>query len=84
VTNVSLTEGRFTVQVDYGAAPFTGDARWLAISVCCPTGSCTYVPVTPRQALTAAPYAVYALGSPWSGIAGMPTGFADDVDDDTT
>jgi len=38
----------------------------------------------PRQALTAAPYALYAQAAPWSGIAGVPDGFADGVDDNTT
>ncbi|MGB9873233.1 MAG: hypothetical protein ACPLYD_16450, partial [Anaerolineae bacterium] len=35
-----------------------GDARWLAIAVRCPAGSGSYQPLTPRQALTAAPYAL--------------------------
>jgi hypothetical protein len=83
-TNVLLTDGYFTVQLDYGAGQFAGDARWLDISVCCPAGSCSYEPLTPRQALTAAPYALYSRTTPWSGLAGVPAGFADGVDNDTT
>jgi len=43
-----------------------------------------YTILTPRQALTATPYALYALSAPWSGLIGVPAGFADGVDDDTT
>jgi hypothetical protein len=84
VTSVPLTDGYFTVQLDYGSGAFPGDARWLAISVCCPAGSCSYEPLTPRQALTAAPYALHSRTTPWSGLAGVPAGFADGVDNDTT
>ncbi len=55
-----VTNGLFAVQLDFGASPFTGDARWLDIRVACPTGG-AYTPLTPRQALTAAPYALGLL-----------------------
>ncbi|HEY76716.1 MAG TPA: hypothetical protein G4O00_11145, partial [Thermoflexia bacterium] len=45
------------------------------------TGS--YTALSPRQPLTAAPYAHYARSVPWSGLTGVPSGFADGVDDDT-
>lgn len=58
-TNVNVTNGVFTVpNLDFGATAFQGDARWLAISVRSPAGSGSYQPLTPRQALTAAPYAL--------------------------
>jgi len=57
-TNVAVDEGFFTVQLDYGAFKFTGDARWLEISVRCPAGSGSYTLLSPRQALTAAPAAL--------------------------
>jgi hypothetical protein len=37
----------------------------------------------PRQALTPAPYALYASSAPWAGLAGVPAGFADGIDNDT-
>jgi hypothetical protein len=46
---------------------FNGLARWLEIAVTCPTGQGTIMTLTPRQRLTAAPYAVYALAGPGSG-----------------
>jgi hypothetical protein len=87
VKNVSLADGYFTVQLDYGTGKFTGDARWLEIYVRCPadpTGSSLYTQLTPRQPLTATPYALYSTAALWTGLAGVPPGFADGVDDDTT
>jgi trimeric autotransporter adhesin len=83
-SNVSLAEGYFTVQLDFGSGAFQGDGRWLAVEVRCPAGAGSYTPLSPRQALTAAPYALYARAAPWSGLVGVPAGFADGVDDDTT
>ncbi|MGA9349147.1 MAG: hypothetical protein WBW48_10125 [Anaerolineae bacterium] len=83
-TSVTVSNGLFTVQLDFGSAAFTGDARWLEIAVRCPAGSGSYTTLTPRQPLTAAPYALYAKGAPWSGLTGIPAGFADGVDNDTT
>jgi len=59
-TGVSVSSGLFTVTLDFGTGAFAGDARWLDIAVRCPAGSGPYVSLTPRQALTAAPYAVYS------------------------
>ncbi len=80
---VLVNNGLFTVQLDFGSAAFAGDARWLDIAVRCPTGSGGYTSLSPRQAVTAAPYALYALNAPWAGLTSVPAGFADGVDDDT-
>jgi hypothetical protein len=78
LSGVPVTDGLFTVQLnaggDFGANAFNGDERWLQISV---NGSA----LSPRQSLTPAPYALYALKAPWSGLTGVPAGFADGVDD---
>jgi hypothetical protein len=84
LSGVLLTDGYFTVRLDFGSGRFTGEARWLEIAVRCPAGSGAYTPLTPRQPLTPAPYALWATGAPWSGLSGVPAGFADGVDDDTT
>jgi hypothetical protein len=57
-TGVSVSNGYFTIpNLDFGAGAFQGDARWLQIGVKC-AGDSDYVPLSPRQALTAAPYAL--------------------------
>lgn len=58
-TNVAVSNGLFTIpDLDFGALAFQGDARWLAVAVRCPAGSGSYTTLSPRQALTAAPYAL--------------------------
>lgn len=59
----AVTNGRFAVELDFGASPFTGEARWLEIDVSEGAGF-PYTTLTPRQALTATPYALYALNGP--------------------
>jgi hypothetical protein len=76
---VPVSNSLFTVQLDFGASAFTGDARWLGIRVQCP-GDAAYTDLG-CQPLTAAPHALYALAAPWSGLRGVPPGFADGVDD---
>jgi hypothetical protein len=63
-TNVSVTNGLFTVQLDFGAGAFKGDARWLEIAVKC-AGDTSYTTLSPRQPLTPAPYAL-ALPGLWT------------------
>jgi hypothetical protein len=82
--DVTVTDGLFTVKLSFGGGVFTGDERWLEIFVRPGASTGPYITLTPRQALTATPYAVYALGAPWSGLTGLPAGFADWVDNDTT
>ena len=79
---VEVIDGLFNVGLDFGADAFDGDPRWLEIEVdCLGTGGVT---LSPRQQLTPVPYAYYAYAAPWNGLSGVPAGFADGVDDDTT
>lgn len=57
VNGVDVVDGIFTVELDFGASPFTGEARWLEISVARTGGSLTTL--SPTQPLTAVPYALY-------------------------
>jgi hypothetical protein len=59
--------GLFTVQLDFGEGMFTGDERWLQVHVRPGDSSGSYTELSPRQAVTAAPYALYALSGPGSG-----------------
>ncbi len=66
-SSVPVVNGLFTVQLNFGTAAFTGEARWLETAVKC-TGDANYSTLSPRTELTAAPYAAYALGN-W-GLTG--------------
>src|SRR6266850_1035809 len=66
-TTVAVTNGLFSVSVDFGASAFNGQARWMEIAVRKDTNS-PYTVLAPRQPVTAAPYALSAgnLTSPLS------------------
>jgi hypothetical protein len=61
---VDVVNGLFTVTLnsggEFGGSAFDGDARWLQVAVRCPAGSGSYTTLSPRQALTPAPYTLYA------------------------
>ena len=61
VNSHTLIEGRFTVQLDFGEGAFDGGARWVEIDVRSPAGSGSFVTLATRQAVTAAPVALFAL-----------------------
>ncbi len=61
VTNAvtGVTNGLFTVSLDFGGIAFDGNARWLGIEVRT-NGGGDFVPLSPRQPLSPAPNAIYA------------------------
>ena len=57
--NTTVTDGLFTVELDFGSgAFFNGDARYLEIGVRPGYSGVDFTILTPRQALTPAPYAL--------------------------
>lgn len=60
---VSVSNGLFTVQLDFGSGHFTGTPRWLEIGVRS-NGVGGFTALSPRTGITATPYAIY------SGLAG--------------
>jgi hypothetical protein len=82
IANIPVVNGLFVVSLDFGSV-FEGEQRWLEMAVSCPAGG-AFALVTPRQELTATPYAFHAATAPWSGLTGVPSGFADGVDDGTS
>jgi len=75
--DVSVEKGVFSQELDFGEGIFDGTALWLEVAVR-HAGSGSYETLSPRQEVTAAPYAQYALkvasvadhdywGDTWSG-----------------
>lgn len=60
--NAPIVDGRFAAILDFGNV-FNGSGRYLEISVRVPAGVGSYVTLSPRQPITAAPFALYALNS---------------------
>lgn len=68
LTNIVVTEGIFTVFLDFGESAFDGNVRYLRIGVN-PTGGTSITWLSPRQPVTAAPFAIHALhggDNPWT------------------
>ncbi len=64
---LAVSNGLFTATLDPGAGVFTGADRWLEIAVRT-NGAALFTTLSPRQKLTAAPYAVTA-GNVTGGVA---------------
>ncbi len=64
--NVWVTNGVFTTALDFGTNTFNGQALWLEIAVRPGASPDAFTNVTPRQAITATPYALRALS--FSGV----------------
>jgi hypothetical protein len=62
ITNVSVVNGLFTTQPDFGSNAVNGEARWLEMTVRCPAGSGAYTPLRPILPLTPAPMALALNG----------------------
>ncbi|MBN1535645.1 MAG: hypothetical protein JW908_02850 [Anaerolineales bacterium] len=61
-SGVEVNNGYFTVaNLDFGKNAFDGQARWLEIEVKC-SGDTIFTTLTPRQAITPAPYALALPG----------------------
>jgi len=61
VEDVTVADGLFTVEVDFGAAPFNTGARlWIEIGVRPGNSTGGHSLLTPRIELTPVPYAIYA------------------------
>jgi hypothetical protein len=57
VSPVAVNDGVFTVQLDFGDAPFNSSPRWLEIDVRAAGGG-AYTTLSPRQRVGAAPFAI--------------------------
>jgi len=66
-TAVGVTNGLFTLLVDFGAESFDGSARWLEIGVRANAVG-EFITLSPRQPVTPTPYALASLSA--NGVAG--------------
>ena len=64
---VVVTNGLFTVLIDFGPGVFTGATNWLEIAVAT-NGASPFTTLTPRQQLTPTPYAILAATA--NGLSG--------------
>ena len=77
---VGVTKGLFTITLDFGLAPFTaGTPRWLELGVRTTVGP--FTTLSPRQPLTAVPYAIMAG---YVTTAGNATSFSGSLTGDVT
>jgi hypothetical protein len=60
---VTVSNGLFTVTLDFGAGVFTGAERWLETGVRT-NGGGAFSTLAPRQQITSAPYAIMAANVP--------------------
>jgi len=79
ILGVTVDDGRFTVNLNFGTNAFDGQSRWLEILVNAPGngGAGPYTPLVPTQKIATAPYAAFALnGNPGpqgpQGAQGLP------------
>src|SRR5436305_2363431 len=62
LNTVAVSNGVFTVSLDFGASSFNGANRFLEISAR-PSGAGSFTVLTPRQPVTAMPYAVRSVNA---------------------
>ncbi|MHC4442834.1 MAG: hypothetical protein ACYTA5_09585 [Planctomycetota bacterium] len=83
IPGINVNKGLFTVRIDFDGPVLLCEADWLEIEVKPAGNPPPYTLLVPRQELTPTPFAVCAQTVPWTGITGIPAGFADGVDDNT-
>ncbi len=58
--DITVSNGLFTVYLDFGSGIFDGDPLWLEVAVRPGASSDTYTPLYPRQAIMASPYSLHS------------------------
>lgn len=86
LNTVAVSNGVFTVSLDFGANAFNGASRFLEISAR-PSGSGSFTLLTPRQQITSTPYAVRSLTSAAADsvpASGVPSGSGNYIQNSTS
>ena len=78
-TNTTVTGGVFTVLLDFGAGAFNANARWLQIGVRPGGTNGSFTTLSPRQAVSPAPNALFAVSASNANQLGsqLPTFYLD-------
>lgn len=82
IDDVTVSNGRFTVELDFGDV-FDGSSLYLEISVRAGAETGAYTTLSPRQALTPTPYALFAAKAgeaSWNDLTDIPADIADGDD----
>ena len=84
--DVPVEAGVFTVALDFGASAFVGQQRFVELRVRPGASVGSYTTLAPRQPVRPSPEALRAAAAsaaPWSGLTGVPAGFADGIDNNS-
>jgi hypothetical protein len=73
---IGVSNGLFTALLDFGEEAFSGEARWLEIAVRTNGIAAEFTLLTPRQPLSALPYALYAPRAGSAASAGAAASVA--------
>ena len=76
LNTVAVSNGTFTVSLDFGAGSFPGANRFLEISAR-PSGGGSFTLLAPRQQVTSTPYSVRSLSAALAdnvSVTGIPSG----------
>ncbi len=79
-----VSNGLFTVTLDFGAGVFTGSNNWLDISVRPNGASNAFIELTPRQLLTPAPQSIYAMNAGTAANAASTSNFSGTITGDVS
>ncbi|MCS7190473.1 MAG: hypothetical protein NZ843_02585 [Fimbriimonadales bacterium] len=83
INDLNVQNGLFTAELNFGTV-WNGLDRFLEIRVRPGASTGAFTTLSPRVKVNPTPYSHFALLAPWSGLSGVPTGFADGIDNDTT
>jgi hypothetical protein len=65
LNDVGVSNGLFSVTLDFGVSPFTGQALYVQVAVRPGASTGAYTTLAPRQKLSPTPYALFA-SAPWT------------------
>ncbi len=71
VNNVTISNGLFSADIDFGGGAFGTNARWLQIAVRSPAGSGSFTTLVPRQRIQPTPVSQFALNVDGTAVTNL-------------